>query len=60
MSSSKSNTDYKNDYFEYPELTPIDGKPTTAALLNLCSKVRSNAQSVDTTLGGGANGHLGL
>eukprot|EP00957_Ditylum_brightwellii_P169216 12879958-Ditylum_brightwellii.AAC.1 len=60
MASSKSNIDYKNNYFEYQELTPIQGEPTTAALLNLCSKVRSNVQSVDTMLGGGANGHLGL
>eukprot|EP00957_Ditylum_brightwellii_P058044 4401828-Ditylum_brightwellii.AAC.1 len=60
MSSLKSNINYKNNYFEYPELTPIHGEPTTAALLNLRSKVRSNAQLVDTTLGGGANRHLGL
>eukprot|EP00957_Ditylum_brightwellii_P135415 10325190-Ditylum_brightwellii.AAC.1 len=60
MASSESNIDYKNNYFEYPELTPIHGESTTAAVLNLCSKVRSNTQLVDTTLGGGANGHLGL
>eukprot|EP00957_Ditylum_brightwellii_P191499 14579110-Ditylum_brightwellii.AAC.1 len=49
-----------NNYFECQEFTPIHGEPTTAALLNLCSKVRSNVQLVDTKLGEGANGHLGL
>eukprot|EP00957_Ditylum_brightwellii_P207697 15354137-Ditylum_brightwellii.AAC.1 len=52
MSSSKTNIDYKNNYFKYPELTPLHGEPTTAALLNLHSKVRSKAQLVDTMLGG--------
>eukprot|EP00957_Ditylum_brightwellii_P043139 3268455-Ditylum_brightwellii.AAC.1 len=60
MALRESQIDYKNNYFEYPELTPILGELTTAVLLNLHSKVRSNAQSVDCTLGGGANGHLGL
>eukprot|EP00957_Ditylum_brightwellii_P098062 7469927-Ditylum_brightwellii.AAC.1 len=60
MASLKSNIDYKNSYFGYPELTPIHGEPTKAALLSLHSKFRSNAQLVDTMLGGGANGHLGL
>eukprot|EP00957_Ditylum_brightwellii_P150764 11479416-Ditylum_brightwellii.AAC.1 len=60
MASLKSNIDYKNNYFEYPELTPIHGEPTTTALLNLHSEVRFNTQLVDTMLGGGANGNLGL
>eukprot|EP00957_Ditylum_brightwellii_P211409 15366140-Ditylum_brightwellii.AAC.1 len=61
---TKSDLDYKSNYFEYPELTPIHGKLMTSALLNelnLQSEVRSNAQSVGTTLKkGGTNGHLGL
>eukprot|EP00957_Ditylum_brightwellii_P154528 11760234-Ditylum_brightwellii.AAC.1 len=46
MAQRESDIDYRNNYFKYPELTPIH--------------VRSNTQSVDCTAGGGANGHLGL
>eukprot|EP00957_Ditylum_brightwellii_P148275 11289114-Ditylum_brightwellii.AAC.1 len=60
MSTSRTNINYNNNYFEYPELTLIHGEPTTSTLLSLHSKVRSNAQSGDTMLGGGSNGHLGL
>ena len=52
--------DYRNNKFEYPDLTRIIGEPTTATLITLHNQVRSNAQSVDTALGGGENGHLGL
>eukprot|EP00957_Ditylum_brightwellii_P162241 12353490-Ditylum_brightwellii.AAC.1 len=51
--------DYKNNCFEYLELSKIHGKLTTAALLTFCNEVHSNAQSVNTALGGGANSHLG-
>ena len=52
--------DYKNNLFEHPELTRIVGEPTTATLITLQAEVRDNAQSVQSDLGGGANGHLGL
>ena len=52
--------DYKNTHFEVPELTRIHGEPTTATLITLQREVRANALSVNTTLGGGAHGHLGL
>ena len=52
--------DYKNNVFEIPELTRIIGEPTAATLLELRNKLRCNAQSVNTTLGGGQHGHLGL
>ena len=52
--------DYKNNVFEIPELTRIIGEPTTATLLELRNELRCNAQSVNTTLGGGQHGHLGL
>ena len=45
--------DYKNNQFEYPELTRIIGKPSTATLIVLLKEVRSNASSVHTDLGGG-------
>ena len=52
--------DYKNNQFEYPELTRIIGEPSTATLIVLLKEVRSNASSVHTDLGGGEDGHLGL
>jgi len=36
------------------------GEPITATLITLQAEVRDNAQSVQSDLGGGANGHLGL
>eukprot|EP00957_Ditylum_brightwellii_P023311 1759750-Ditylum_brightwellii.AAC.1 len=60
MAASRININYNNSYFEYPGLTPINGEPTTSTLLNLHSEIQSNAQSVDTMLGGGATSHLGL
>ena len=52
--------DIKQTYFDYPELTKILGKPTLAALIKLQNELKANAQAVPTTLGGGANEHLGL
>jgi len=52
--------DYKNNQFEYTELTRIIGEPSTATLIILLKEVRANASSVHTDLGGGADGHLGL
>eukprot|EP00957_Ditylum_brightwellii_P129352 9867439-Ditylum_brightwellii.AAC.1 len=52
--------DNKNNCFEYTELSKIQSEQTTSALLILCNEVESNTQSVEMTLGGGGNGHLGL
>ena len=52
--------DYKNTHFDYPELSKIVGEPTLGALLTLRNQIKANSQSVETTLGGGAHGHLGL
>ena len=52
--------DFKNTHFDYPELSRIVGEPTLASLITLRNQVKANAQSVDSTLGGGAHGHLGL
>ena len=60
MGSAREGIDYKNNIFEYPDLTRIIGEPTTATLITLLDQVRSNTQSVNTSLGGGENGHLGL
>jgi len=53
MASTTTDIDYKNNYFEYPELTRIHGLPTTTSLIELRDEIRANAQSVITTLGGG-------
>ena len=60
MASSLQDPDYKNNFFQHPELTRIHGEPTTAALIILRNEVKANAMTVSTTLGGGAQGHLGL
>ena len=58
--ASKSDIDYKNTHFEYPERTRIHGEPTTANLITLQREIRANAITVHSTLGGGNYGHLGL
>ena len=52
--------DYKNNVFEHPELSRIVGEPNTATLITLQAEIRDNAQAVQSVLGGGAHGHLGL
>ena len=59
-SYSNKNEDFKNTHFDYPELSRIVGEPTLGALLTLRNQIKANAQTVETTLGGGAHGHLGL
>lgn len=60
MTHQYTDVDFKNNLFEYPDLTRIIGEPTTATLLTLRNEVKANAQAVHTTLGGGEHGHLGL
>eukprot|EP00957_Ditylum_brightwellii_P008901 673900-Ditylum_brightwellii.AAC.3 len=60
MVNTTHNIGYKKNVFEYPELTCIHGKLTTANILTLCNEICANAQAVITMLGGGANRHLGL
>ena len=52
--------DIKQTFFDYPDLTKIDGKPNIMTLLKLKNELKANAQSVPTVLGGGQHGHLGL
>lgn len=51
--------DYKT-FFEYPTVTRIHGQPTYETLQRLYNELKSNAGSIPSSLGGGANGHLGL
>ena len=60
MPPTTNDIDYKNNFFEHPELTRIVGEPSTATLITLQAEIRDNAQSVQSDLGGGEHGHLGL
>ena len=55
-----TNIDYANLYFKYPVPTPINGEPTNKTLKRLKQELRANASSVETDLGGGNHGYLGL
>ena len=52
--------DIKQTYFDYPDLTKIDGEPNVITLLKLKNELKATAQSVSTLLGGGQHGNLGL
>ena len=41
-------------------LTRIQGEPTFETLEQFQRELRANAKAIHSTLGGGANGHLGL
>lgn len=58
--TTSTDINYKNNLFEHPELTRIVREPSTAMLISLQAEIRDNAQSVQTDLGGGEHGHLGL
>ena len=57
---SVSQINYRETYFQYLTLTKIRGDPTYLSLSELEKECRANGMSVQTTLGGGAQGHLGL
>eukprot|EP00957_Ditylum_brightwellii_P092798 7064859-Ditylum_brightwellii.AAC.1 len=52
--------DYRNTVFETADLTKIHGEPTMATLLTLQNKLKANAQSIQSILGGGNYGNFGL
>jgi len=52
--------DYASLYFKYKTPTPIRGEPTHKSLKRLKLELQSNASSVETDLGGGNYGYLGL
>ena len=55
-----SNIDYASLYFKYKTPSPVTGEPTYKSLKRLKTELRANASSVDTDLGGGDHGYLGL
>ena len=52
--------DYVATYFPHKTQIPICGEPTNADLKRLKTDLRANASSVDSNLGGGDHGYLGL
>ena len=48
-----SNIDYINTSFEFPTLSKIQGKPTYATVKKIKDKLKANATTVTTNLGGG-------
>ena len=51
---------YRESFFEKPDLTPVIGKPDYETLYQTIIDLRTNAISVHSNLGGGNHGHLGL
>jgi hypothetical protein len=51
---------YRETYFEYPDLTKIHGEPTSESLFKLRNELKANAQAVYSNLSDGAHGHLAL
>ena len=52
--------DYAAAYFKYKTPTYIQGMPTNKTLKRLKTELRANASSVESDLGGGDHGYLGL
>ena len=52
--------DYASSYFKCKTPTPIRGIPTHKALKRLKTELQANASSVESDLGGGNHGYLGL
>ena len=59
-STMASTVNYRDTHFERAHLTPIRGEPTYDTVHKLWNKVKANARSVYSNLGGGTHGHLGL
>jgi hypothetical protein len=51
---------YRENYFEFPELTKIHGEPASESLYKLRNELKADAQSVYSNLSDGAHGHLAL
>ena len=60
MAVQPQNIDYVRNNFIYPELTEIHEVPNYEGLQIIQNELKANAGTVQTHLGGGANGHLGL
>ena len=48
------------DIFPHPIIGKVKGKPDREQIKKIEKKIQENAASVQSTLGGGNHGHLGL
>jgi hypothetical protein len=55
-----SGINYRETYFEFPELTKLQGEPNSKYLHKLRNELKANAQAVYSNLSDGAHGHLAL
>jgi hypothetical protein len=55
-----SGISYRETYFEFPELTKLQGEPKAESLYKLRNVLKANAQAVTSSLSDGAHGHLAL
>ena len=53
-------SNYHSTVFGYLTLTRVHGKPTFESICALHKEVMANTKTVNSELGGGAHGHLGL
>jgi hypothetical protein len=58
--TASSGINYRETYFEYPELKKIHGEPNSESLFKLRNELKANAQSVYSNLSDGTQGHLAL
>ena len=57
---SDRHVNYADTCIHYPVSTKIEGEPSHATLTTLQRELQANASSVDSDLGGGNHGYLGL
>jgi hypothetical protein len=55
-----SGINYRETYFEFPELSKVRGEPTSESLFMLRDELKANAKSVYSNLSDGDHGHLAL
>ena len=60
MNHQFKDINFKNNIFEYPDITRIMGEPNTTTLITLRNEIKTKAQTVHSTLEGGEHSHLGL
>jgi hypothetical protein len=51
---------YRENYFEFPELTKVHGEPNSESHYKLRNELKANAQAVYSNLSDGAHSHLAL
>ena len=55
-----SGINYRETYFEFPELTKLQGEPNAESLHKLRNELKANTQAVTSSLSNKAHGHLAL